>query len=102
MIKTFFAFLLIITMAFSCSSTDNDCADSLAEIRDMSNLDGCTYVLVMNLEDEWRTLEPINLDSFGITPSNGLEVCISFEVRSDLASICQVGEIVELTSMELK
>lgn len=84
----------------SCEKEDsNDCSIP-ARFQDMTGLDGCSFVLVIDLEDEERRLEPINLDDFDITPVDGMDVCIEFEVREDMASICMVGELVELTAIE--
>lgn len=83
-------------------SCGNDDCDIPMVIADASGLDGCQFVLTLDLDDVSRTLEPINLSDFDIQPVGGLEVCGEFIVRPDLASTCQVGEIVELTSLSLR
>lgn len=101
-IRLFFACFIIIPLfsLVSCGSNE-DCVGPMV-FRDSTGLDGCQFLLQLDLGDEFRTLEPINLSDFDIQPVDGLEVCGEFIVRQDLASICQVGEIVELTSLTLR
>jgi hypothetical protein len=94
--------LLTLSGMMSCNDDDIDDCSGPMVLRDSSGLDGCGFLLQLNLGDEFRTLEPINLSDFDIQPVDGLEVCGEFIVRPDLASICQVGEIVELTSLTLR
>lgn len=67
-----------------------------ATLRDLTGLDGCTWII--ELTDGSR-LEPVNLNDFDISLSDGLSICIEYQERTDLASICMVGQIIELTSL---
>jgi len=95
---TLVVIMLTLSLVSCDKNTDQGC-DIPAKFQDLTGISACGFVLVLNLEDEERRLEPINLDDFDITPKTGLEVCIEFTVRNDLASACQVGEIVELTKL---
>jgi len=98
-----FLFFLIATVALSLFSCDKSNDDStMMTFQSYEGLEDCGFFLTLNLEDEWRTLEPINLSDFDVVPSEGLEVCGTFIDRKDLASTCQFGEIVELTSLSVK
>ena len=93
--------LFILPLLFTACDKDEEVnCEITAKFQDLTGLDGCGFILVVDLEDEERRLEPINLDQFDIEPVDGMEVCIEFEVREDMASICMVGEIVELISIE--
>jgi len=99
----FYLFLALTTISFtSCDKNDDNDCDITMKFQDMTGLDGCGFILVLNLDDEERRLEPTNLSDFDITPVDGLEVCGTFETGLDLASICMVGEIVRLTSLSVK
>ncbi|MFK7937586.1 MAG: hypothetical protein AB8G22_28980 [Saprospiraceae bacterium] len=95
--------LLLLSFPFIFVACDKDESEANCEItakfQDMTGLDGCGFVLVLDLDDEERRLEPLNLADFDIEPVDGLEVCIEFE-EEPAASICMVGETVRLISIE--
>lgn len=97
---TLLLLLAICSFTFTACDKEEENCSIPARFQDMTGLDGCGFILVLDLEDEERRLEPINLDDFDITPVDGMDVCIEFEVRTDMGSICMVGEIVELTAIE--
>ena len=101
-----FLFKTLVLASFLIGFTSCDKQETLCEtemtFQDQSRIFGCGFILVLDLDDEERRLQPTNLDKFDIVPENGQKVCVSFLVIDDVASACQVGEIVELTSIELK
>jgi hypothetical protein len=90
-------FALLIALG-ACTSPKNSC-DSTAEkatLEDFTGLDGCGYLIV--LKDGTR-LEPINLNSQTVAPADGKKVWLTYTTAKNTASICMVGEIVEITCM---
>ena len=86
------AFTALLLLPAACGITDPDIdADGVVRFIDVEG--GCW---VIDTADQ--RLEPINLTSeFQI---DGLNVSFQASERTDLASICQVGQIVELESIE--
>ncbi len=95
-------FLLSILSLTSCDKDDEVDCDIKMKFQNYEGLEDCGILLTVDLDDEWRTLEPINIEDFDIVPTDGLEVCGEFIVRTDIVSTCQVGEIVELKSLTLR
>lgn len=62
-------------------------------LKDLTGLDGCGWII--QLADS-TMLEPINLGNFDIELIENKSVCIQFHERTDLASYCMIGKIVEL------
>ena len=83
-------------MFFSCNSSNNEACENgeLIILQDFTGLDGCSWMLV---KEDNSSLEPINLSEFVSQPSEGDTYLMEYEVRTDLASICLVGEIVKIT-----
>jgi len=102
--KIIYSFLFVAALLGSCGSP-NDMQDPIdqqltdAEFRDFSGVDGCMWVI--ELEDGSR-LEPINLSDFDILPLEGKKIAISYINRLDMSSICLVGTIVELETLEAR
>jgi hypothetical protein len=65
-------------------------------LRDFSGLAGCKWIIEL---DNGTKLEPVNLHEFAITPAEGLHVHLTYIVKTDMASICMAGTIVQLTSI---
>ena len=99
-IKMIFTLITISTLCClqSCSKNDEDCVSEM-QFQQLQSLENCGLLLTLNLEDEWRIFEPINLDDFDIVPSDNLKVCIEFIERPDVASTCNAGELIEITSI---
>ncbi len=95
-------FTFFIMSSTACDSNDDKNCEIPMTFQDMTGLAGCGFLLVLDLDDEERRLEAINLSDFDIVPSDGLEVCGTFVIRLGMASTCMAGEIVELTSLTLK
>jgi len=88
-----FYFLIIVTFLFiSCSQSSCENAEA-ATIEDYTGLDGCGFVIKLQ---NGQTLEPMNLNDFNITPSDGKKVWVKYHEKSGMASICMVGPIVEI------
>lgn len=65
-----------------------------AVLRDLSGLDGCTWVF--ELEDGQR-LEPVNLHQYDLELKDGLEVKIQYAEATDMMSICMAGKMVNIS-----
>jgi hypothetical protein len=71
-----------------------------AVVRDLNGLDGCGFVLELPGANGPTYLEPVNLPaSF---QADGAKVQVSYRTVSDLASICMVGDIVDITAIKAK
>jgi|GEM_PF-1386908 len=102
-IKKLFPGLLIVSLIClnSCDKNDeSQGADMTFQI--FEGLESCGFLLGLELQDEWRLLEPINVKDFDIDPTNGLEVIVTFEDRPDAAITCEGAEPVELLTIEVK
>jgi|JI102314A2RNA_FD_contig_41_2026374_length_975_multi_2_in_0_out_0_2 hypothetical protein len=91
------AITVLLVMVIGCNTTNEEViADTeTAYFRDYRGLDGCIWVI--ELTDGTR-LEPINLGDFDIVPADGKKIDIAYTPVS-YASICMVGEIVEITAI---
>jgi hypothetical protein len=90
-------FLLALALAFftlgsSCDVTTPD-LDQVGTVRFIDVEGGCWAI-----ETDDATYEPINLPAE--LRVDGLDVAFEATVRDDLASICMVGQIVELLRIE--
>ncbi|MFQ5529233.1 MAG: hypothetical protein ACE5FP_02700 [Gemmatimonadota bacterium] len=88
---------LAAALAVSCSSVaEPDPIEVAATVQFVAVEGGCWSLVT----DNGTRYEPVNLDpSF---QSDGLKVDVTLRPRTDLASICQVGEIVEVESIRLR
>ena len=91
--------LSIVIMQQSCEEkVEKSCKDSQEGVLvNLTEFDGCGWII--QLRNSTR-LEPINLNDFDIELVENKSVCIQYQIRTDLASICMVGQIVEITSIE--
>lgn len=90
-------YILFILSAFmSCHSQKaEECEDGeWLTLKDFSGLDGCTWMLV---REDNSSLEPINLAEFISKPGEGDIYRVEYKERTDLASICLKGKIVQIT-----
>lgn len=100
--KVLYPFLLFAFFLGSCGDS-NDIQEPIeeqlinAEFRDFSGLDGCMWVI--ELEDGAK-LEPINLSDFDVLPLEGKKIAMTYVARLDMSSVCMVGTIVELQTLE--
>ena len=64
-----------------------------AVFKDLTGLDGCQMEIELLNGD---IIEPMNLDELSIEPEDGMKIWITYHIRTDMGSICQVGDIVEI------
>ena len=93
---------LIMVAMFSCNKDDDDFTNCYAgpctgdvkgQLLDYNGLDGCGWVIKL---DEGGILEPTNLDDFVTDLVDGEIVYVDYVISAQLASICMVGEVVDL------
>ena len=82
-------FLLLIFTACDRTSCENAQA---ATIEDYTGLDGCGLVIKLQ---NGEVLEPVNLNDFNITPTDGMKVWVKYH-EVGMMSICMVGPTVEI------
>jgi hypothetical protein len=82
-------FLLLIFSACDRTSCENAQA---ATIEDYTGLDGCGLVIKLQ---NGEVLEPVNLNDFNITPTDGMKVWVKYH-EVGMMSICMVGPTVEI------
>lgn len=88
-----FYFLFVVAFLFvACNRSTCENAKA-ATIEDYTGLDGCGLVIKLQ---NGTVLEPTNLNSFNITPTDGMKVWVKYHELSGMASICMVGPIVEI------
>jgi len=75
----------------SCEGSSCENAKA-ATIEDYTGLDGCGLLLKLTTGE---VLEPMNLNDFNITPTDGMKVWVKYHEVAG-ASICMVGPIVEI------
>ena len=87
---------MMFLLNLSCSSSSSISCDNgeVVTLKDFTGLDGCRWMLVT--EDN-NSLEPMNLDDFIKEPKEDDNYRIEYNVRNDLASVCLVGSIIEIT-----
>lgn len=90
------AVLLTAIIFIGCKDDEPAPGCTNATLRDATGLDGCGWII--ELADGSR-LEPINLEDFEVNLEDGTQVCIEYKEQADLASICMVGPIIEITSL---
>ena len=88
---------LAVVLAVSCSSiTEPDLVQLEATVEFVSVEGGCWRLVT----DEGVGYEPVNLpESFR---SDGLRVDVTLRPRTDLGSICQVGQIVDIERIRVR
>jgi hypothetical protein len=94
----FLSILILMGLILSFSSCHKDCMcnNSVnAELKNLTGLDGCGWVIVLNNGDK---LEPTNLSSFNVPLVDGKKVTVAYH-ETQGASICMVGKMVEIESM---
>ncbi|MEN9995089.1 MAG: hypothetical protein RL762_1746 [Bacteroidota bacterium] len=89
--KTLSTFIFFFLLFASCNRTSCENAQA-ATIEDYTGLDGCGLVIKLQ---SGEVLEPVNLNSFNFTPTDGMKVWVKYH-EVGLASICMVGPIVEI------
>jgi hypothetical protein len=93
LLKPIFSISLIALLLLACNK--NKCADSVkAELKDLSGLDGCGFVIEL---ENGNKLEPLNLSDFDINLNDGKKVWVSYHLTTNMiATACMVGDIIEI------
>ena len=87
-----FIYLFFLLILGSCAK-DKNCANSEhAELKNLTGLDGCGWVLEL---DNGSKLEPQNLTDFEIELVEGKDVHVRY-TEIEGGSICMVGQIVTI------
>ena len=87
-------FLLLVSTFLFVSCNRSSCENAqAATIEDYTGLDGCGLVIKLQ---NGEVLEPVNLNDFNLTPTDGMKVWVKYHEVSGMASICMVGPIVEI------
>jgi hypothetical protein len=86
--------LILLASSFILSSCDRTSCENAqaATIEDYTGLDGCGLVIKLQ---NGAVLEPINLNDFNITPTDGMKVWVKYH-EVGMMSICMVGPTVEI------
>jgi hypothetical protein len=86
--------LILLASSFILSSCDRTSCENAhaATIEDYTGLDGCGLVIKLQ---NGNVLEPINLNDFNITPTDGMKVWVKYH-EVGMMSICMVGPTVEI------
>jgi hypothetical protein len=91
--KGLFVFIASSLIFTACTRTSCDNAQA-ATIEDYTGLDGCGLVIKL---ESGEVLEPMNLNDFNITPTDGMKVWVKYhQTETFIGSICMVGPIVEI------
>ena len=85
--------------SFQCDCTEECISLESATLVDLNGLDGCDWVI--QLKSDGTRLEPTNLDEFVQSPVTNQSICVSYEIRADLVSICMVGPFVDIIELQI-
>tara|TARA_B110000285_G_C14534868_1_gene342389 strand:+ start:158 stop:466 length:309 start_codon:yes stop_codon:yes gene_type:complete len=87
--------LISLTFFLLLACNKNKCADSVkAELKDLTGLDGCGFVVEL---ENGSKLEPLNLSNFDIELKDGKKVWVSYHLTNIfIGTTCMVGDIVEI------
>jgi hypothetical protein len=90
--------ILLILYAVSCQKDELLPSKGFEEVtlRNLSGLDGCGFVFLMK---DKKYLEPVNLEDFLISYKDGEKYLIKYEIAHHQASICMVGEIINIVEL---
>ena len=96
-----FAYLLIFILVLhllgcnkSTSENTQACENAQkAELKELTGLDGCGMVIQL---PNGSYLEPTNLNEMDIEMTDGKKIWVSYHSLPNMASICMVGDIVEI------
>lgn len=93
-------FFSICLLALSACNKDDDTTScesgEIAVFEDLTGLDGCGIVAKLN---DGTLLEIVDLKDWDVKANGRKKYCITYVEFGDLASICMVGRIVELTDI---
>ena len=91
------AFILVLQIS-GCNKSSSENAQACenahkAKFKDLTGLDGCGMVIQLQ---NGSYLEPTNLHEMDIEMTDGKKIWISYHSLPNMASICMVGDIVEI------
>jgi|LGOV01.1.fsa_nt_gb hypothetical protein len=88
------AIVSVTLLLFSSACDKKPCCENgeYGVIKDLTGLDGCSFVVELNNGDK---LEVINFSDFDVKIENGNKISISYHEANDMMSICMVGKIVK-------
>jgi len=94
--------LLIIIMLAACKK-DSAISSVTGQLKNLTGLDGCGWVIYLDKTnaDGYSKLEPGNLNDFTVTKTDGQKVELTYNATNS-ASVCMVGQVVELTMIQDK
>ena len=83
-----------VTLIVIVSCQKDKCTNGVKARIENNQLDGCGFTIRLENGDQ---IEPINLSDFNFNPEHNKKIWISYHVNQNLsASICMVGDIVEI------
>lgn len=83
-------FPILLALLFTACKPDNPCEGEKVTLRDLSGLDGCTWVFENEAGDR---LEPQNLDDHISNPVDGNKYFVTYSYYPG-GGICMVGPII--------
>ena len=92
--------LIASLLAISCNkkTIQNDCPNyKYGTVVDMNGLDGCGFNIRL---DDGSILEPTNLNAYPKVKINNQRIRFTYKEVDNMASICMVGTMVEITCAE--
>lgn len=88
-----------ILSSFQCNRIEDCEGYEAATLVNLTGLDGCNWVI--QLKSDGTRLEPTNLEDFVASPVANQSICVKYEIRNDLGSICMVGSSVDIIELKL-
>ena len=90
-----FAYLLTFILVLHLSGCNKSTCENAqkAKFKDLTGLDGCGMVIEL---PNGSYLEPTNLNEMDIEMTDGKKIWVSYHSLPNMASICMVGDIVEI------
>lgn len=89
----------LILTSFQCDRTEDCEGYEAANLVNLTGLDGCSWMI--QLKSDGTRFEPTNLEAFVPSPSANQSVCVKYELRPELGSICMAGSFVEIIELKL-
>lgn len=84
--------VVLLSIAYSCDK--KPCCENaeIATIKDLSGLDGCSFMVELT---NGKKLQVLNLNDFDVKVEDGKKILISYHEVEGMAGICMAGKIVE-------
>ena len=91
-------FLIVLIIACRNESKCRDAAVT-GNFKDLNGLDGCGMIIELENGDK---LNPVNLEAMNVEAVDGKKVFLTYTKLEDAMSICMVGDMVEITCIEVQ